>query len=115
MKNQYIAVVRGTTNVFGITITDDYGRLFTLESGQVLVFGVKRKLNDEERLFVKPIKNSVNGEYYLELAPADTASLECGKYYYDVGLQHGASVFHNIIEASVFEVKPNITKLGDGG
>lgn len=114
MKNQLISIVRGTTNAFGIKVTDDEGKEYTLESGQVLVFGIKKKPTDMERLLVKTITNTVNGEYYLELTPADTENIEPGKYFYDVGMQQGESIFYNIIEASVFEIKPNITELGDG-
>lgn len=112
--SQNISVVRGTSNSFGIAITDSEGRPYTLETGQVLVFALKRKPKDEERIMVKQITVTVNGEYYLELTPADTMDLECGKYYYDIGMQHGAYIFYNVIEASVFVIKPNITELGDG-
>ena len=114
MKHQDIEIVRGTTNSYGITLTDKDGRLFTLEADQVLVFAVKKRPKDIERVLVKQIINTVNGEYYLELSPEDTAGLEPGKYFYDVGLQQGATVFYNIIEASVLDIKPNISELGDG-
>lgn len=109
-----LSIVRGTSNSFGITVTDAEGDVFTLETGQVLVFALKKRPKDEERVLVKPITHAVNGEYYLELTPADTADLEPGKYFYDVGMQQGVNVFYNIIEASVFEIKPNISELGDG-
>lgn len=109
-----LSIVRGTSNSFGITVTDAEGNVFTLETGQVLVFAIKKRPKDEERVLVKPITHTVNGEYYLELSPADTADLAPGKYFYDVGMQHGESIFYNIIEASVFEIKPNISELGDG-
>lgn len=110
-----LGIVRGTTNAFALAVTNkDTGAPYTLETGQVLVFGLKAGKTDEERVLVKQITNTVNGEYYLELEPADTANLEPGRYYYDIGLQHGDYVFYNVIEASPFVIKPNITKLGDG-
>lgn len=109
-----LSIVRGTSNSFGITVTDAEGDVFTLETGQVLVFALKKRPTDEERVLVKKITNTVNGEYYLELSPSDTADLTPGKYFYDVGMQHGASNFYPIIKASVFEIEPNISKLGDG-
>lgn len=107
-------IVRGTTNAFSISVVDGNGAPYTLETGQVLVFGLKRNDIDEERVLVKKITNTVNGEYYLELTPEDTGDLECGEYYYDVGMQHGATVFYNVIQSSPFTILPNITKLGDG-
>lgn len=109
-----LSIVRGTTAAFGITVTDAEGDVFTLETGQVLVFALKKRPKDEERVLVKQIRNTAGVQYYLELTPADTADLEPGKYYYDVGMQHGENTFYNIIEASVFEIKPNISELGDG-
>lgn len=111
---QDLSIVRGTSNSFGITVTDAEGELFTLERGQVLVFALKKRPNDEDRVLVKQITSVVNGQYYLEFTPPDTADLEPGKYFYDVGMQQGDYVFYNIIEASVFEIKPNISELGDG-
>ena len=109
-----LSVVRGTTNTFGLAIEYANGDDFTLEPSQVLVFGLKRKPHDEECVLVKTINHSVDGAFYLELEPSDTAELEAGTYFYDVGLQHGDSVFYNVIKPSVFKILPNITELGDG-
>lgn len=111
---QPMKIVRGTTNAFSISVADENGVPYTLETDQVLVFALKRNDIDEERVLVKKITNTVNGEYYLELEPEDTADLECGEYYYDVGMQHGATIFHNVIPSSPFTILPNITKIGDG-
>lgn len=111
---QDISIVRGTTAAFGIVINDAAGNPFVLEPGQVLVFGLKKRPKDDERVLIKKFTNRVEDQYYLELSAADTADLEPGKYFYDVGLQHGNNVFYNIIEASAFDIKPNITELGDG-
>lgn len=115
MAKQDISIVRGTSNVFGLSITNADGSPFVIEDTQTLVFAVKRRLRDEERVLIKTITNSVDaGVYYLELFPEDTADLDPGKYYYDVGLQYGGSVFFNVIEASIFEIKANVSQLGDG-
>ena len=109
-----LEIVRGTTNAFGIELKDESGAEYTLEAGQSLVFGLKMNENDDERILIKKISNTVNGEHYLELTPADTADLPIGRYYYDVGLQHGDNIFYSVIESSPFTIKPNITRLGDG-
>lgn len=112
---QDLAIVRGTSNVFGIEVTNINGEPFVLEEGQVLVFAIKKRPKDEDRILVKTITHSIDtGTFYLELFPSDTEDVEPGKYVYDVGLQHGNSVFFNVIEASTFEIKPNVTKCGDG-
>lgn len=113
--SQKIEMVRGTNGVFGIMVTNADGTPFTIAEGQTLVFAVKKRPKDEERLIVKKITNSIEaGTFYLELFPNETADLEPGKYYFDVGLQQGSSIFFNVIEASEFNLKPNISELGDG-
>lgn len=107
-----LSIVRGTSGAWGLSLTKD-GNPFTLETGQVLVFGLKKRPEHESCVLVKKITHSANGEYYLELTPADTAELEHGTYFYDIGLQHGESIFYNVIESSEFKIKANITKLGD--
>ena len=114
MRRQNLEIVRGTTNAFGLAIAYQTGDEFVLADGQVLVFGLKANKMDEERLLLKKITRAVAGEYYLELTPEDTADLEPGQYYYDIGLQQGDNVFYNVIEPSVFTILPNITQLGDG-
>ena len=115
MNNQKLTIVRGTTNAFGITVTDEKtGEPVVLEADQVLVFGIKKRPEDREKLLLKKITNSADGEYYLELALGDTSYLDPGDYYYDVGLQQGTTVFYNVIKASPLKIEPNITELGDG-
>lgn len=109
-----MCVIRGTTNSFGVTVTDEEGNDYTLEADQVLVFGLKRNKLDDNRVLVKKINRRNSGEHYLEISPEDTKNLEPGMYYYDIGMQQGQSIFYNIVEASPFVIKPNVTKLGDG-
>lgn len=117
MAKHDLSIVRGTSNVFGLAITNADGTPFVLEDGQTLVFAVKKRPKDkyDKRVLVKKVLHSVEeGTFYLELFPSDTEELDPGNYFYDVGLQQGESVFFNVIEASLFEVKPNISQLGDG-
>lgn len=109
-----MSVVRGTTNSFSVTITDEEGNEYTPEADQVLVFGLKRNRLDENRVLVKKLTRRTSGDHYLELYPEDTKDLEPGTYYYDIGMQQGESVFYNVVEASAFEIKASVTRLGDG-
>lgn len=115
MARQDISIIRGTSNVFTLSVANADGSPFILEEGQSLIFAVKKRLMTDNRVLIKKIKHRVDeGTYYLELMPEDTKDLELGKYYYDVGLQYGEKIFFNIIEASIFEIRPNISQLGDG-
>ena len=109
-----LEIVRGTTNAFGISVKNAEGEKLVLESEQSLVFGLKRHEFDQDRVLVKKFSGSTDSGYYLELKPEDTADLQPGQYYYDIGLQQGASVFYNVVELSPFLIKANATRLGDG-
>ena len=115
MPFDLLGVVRGTTSTFGISVIEEStGEPYALEEGQTLVFGLKRAELSEDRLFTKKVTHRVGNEYYLELSPEDTADLEPGKYFFDVGMQQGLSLFFNVVRCSPFYIFPNVTKLGDG-
>lgn len=111
---QNLEIVRGTSNTFGLTIKDGDGNPYTLSENDSLVFGLKRRERDEERVLVKKISNVADGTYILQLDPNDTSTLSPGRYYYDIGLQQGDDVFYSIVEQSEFLIKPNVAKCGDG-
>lgn len=108
-----IEVVRGTTNTFEITITDSSGELYNLGTNEKLLFGVKKNHTDSTYIFVKTVKIGENGIYTVIIHPEDTNKCECCKHYFDVAVQSGDNFF-NVIEASVFFVKKNITCWGCG-
>lgn len=108
---QPIAIVRGTTNSFSIGIEDILtGEPYTLETGEVLRFGVKRRPEDAECIFTKEITEAdEDGCYPFTISPSDTLELDFGRYWYDVGLQDGTA-YYPIIAASPFDIAWNITE-----
>lgn len=109
---QRIEIVRGTTNTVNIAVRDSDGNAYMLESGEVIVFGVKKHYKDEECLILKTVTSLRNGVAEIGIAPDDTADLACGRYAYDVGLKSGAN-YYNVIVADDFVILPNVTKRGD--
>ena len=106
-----IEIVRGTTVIIQIDVLDAEGNPYTLQTGEKLIFGVKRKVADAEEIIVKTASVSEDGGYIVTLVPEDTLELPCDKYVYDVGLESGND-FYNVIEASPFVVCGNVTKRG---
>ena len=107
-----IKIVRGTTNVFNITINDETGTVYKLTGDEKIIFGVKRDPNDTDFALLKSASFvESDGVYSITLAPEDTANLMSVNYSYDVSLQSGANFF-NIIEPSPFVIIPNITAPG---
>lgn len=111
-RNIKLEITRGSSKAFGLTITNE-GKPYALREGETLVFGLKKDPRDEKCVLLKPITNSIDGEYYLEMTPGDTANLEPGLYHYDIGLQIGKTVFYKPVELSDFLIKPNASKCGD--
>ena len=108
---QRIEIVRGTTNNIELTVTDADGILYQTATGDKIIFGVKKKPEDKERVITKTAEKVSAGVYSVALAPEDTASMNCGKYWFDVGLESGEN-FYNIIEPNLFVILHNITEKG---
>lgn len=110
MAKQKISIVRGTTNTFAVAVADENGDAYTLGSGEVLRFGVKKRPGDAEYIFMKEsAEPNTDGNYEFTIEVDDTAELAFGEYCYDVGLQSGTDYF-NVIPASPFTVEANVTK-----
>ncbi len=112
MAKQPLSMVRGTTLSLALSVQDSDGNDYTLQTGEVLRFGVKKKPEDTEYLITKeagPNDTDDDGNYVFALAPADTEDLPFGCYYYDVGLQSGTD-YYNVIEASSFKLAFNVTE-----
>lgn len=108
---QKVEIVRGTSNTLSIAVTDANGNPYTIVNGETVIFGVKKKVTDEELLIKKAAFVEDSGVYTIRLYPEDTKNMPCGAYCYDVGLQSGEN-FYNIIETSPFVIHHEITKWG---
>ena len=112
MAKQPLSMVRGTTLSLALSVQDADGNDYTLQTGEVLRFGVKRKPEDADYIFVKeagPTDIDEDGKYVFTVEPSDTEDKPFGCYYYDCGLQSGNS-YYNIIEASNFKIAFNVTE-----
>lgn len=107
---QPISIIRGTTKTIDISVASAVGGEYVLGNTDVLRFGVKQQPYHRTCVIEKELTSAHyrDNAYVLTITPDDTERLECGTYYYDVGLQVGASYF-NVIECSKFEIRQNIT------
>ncbi len=109
---QDIEIIRGTTNRFGISVVGPEGNPYEMPSGAVVRFGVKQSKTSDEYLLIKECTSAKDGVCEFAFSPGDTINIDLGRYLYDVGLEVGGDYF-NIIEASSFLIKANITRHGD--
>ena len=108
---QKIEIVRCTSNVLQINVTDANGAAYTLGDGESVVFGVKKEATDTELLIVKTAASVGDGVFMVALHPDDTENLAAGRYWYDVGVEKGADYF-NVIELSPVVLVQNVTCSG---
>lgn len=110
-NQQAITMIRGTSAAFGVAVTDEDGNAYTLQSGETLRFGIKTTPNATEYILQKDFTDTdTEGNYTFTIDPADTAALDFGAYWYDIGLQSGED-YWNVIPASAFNIAYNITGL----
>ena len=112
MAKQPLSMVRGTTLSLALSVQDADGNDYTLQAGEVLRFGVKKKPEDTDYIFVKeagPADMDEDDKYVFTVNPSDTEDKPFGCYYYDVGLQSGEN-YYNVIEASNFKIAFNVTE-----
>lgn len=106
-----IEIVRGTTNTIQIKVYDANGAEYDLGAGERLVFGIKKRAEDDAIIFEKTGQIIGSGLFNVVIAPEDTEGLAFGQYVYDVGIGNGSD-FYNVIKASPFVIAPNVTSRG---
>lgn len=108
-----LKLIRGVTDTLQITITDDMGELYKLQSGDKLKLGIKRNWQDADYDVCKAVtSDDLQGDgYIISFAPEDTINLipsYC--YYFDVGLQTADGDYYMIIPCSQCVILPAITQ-----
>ena len=105
MNEKVINMVKGDTLSFGMEFT---GLEQDLESAY---FTAKQSYDAQENVFQKSLGNGISkvsdGVYAVRLAPADTANVSAGKYYYD--LQIGVNGDKFTILYGVINLHPDVT------
>lgn len=90
-----ITMIRGDTMSFGLEIEDLEQDLDTA------YFTVKTSLSSDENVVRKSLGNGITkvetGKYVIRMAPADTASLDAGEYYYSFEVGVNGDVFTLLI------------------
>lgn len=106
-----ISIIRGTTNEFSLSIKDESGEQYTIESSEKIIFGVKENAENSDYNIVKVLTSTdvVDDTYTIKLTPEDTAELPFGRYYFDVGLQTADGDYYMIIPCDEFCICKAIT------
>lgn len=106
-----LTIQRGTTNAINVVIYNNDGSIYALESGDKLIFGVKKSLSDIDYA-IKKISTSNNKDgngYNITLEPSDTQNL-LGSYLYEVALQTASGEYYIVIDCSNFVITNTLTQ-----
>ena len=108
--NTNLIIQRGTTKIINIVIYNDDDTIYALESGDKLIFGVKKSLSATDYAIKKvSTSDSKDGDgYNITLEPADTQNL-LGNYLYEVALQTASGEYYIVIDCSEFVVTNTLT------
>lgn len=101
-----LTVSKGTTFPIEVTVYNRDGSKYQLSSGEVLRFGVKKSVTDDECIITKDADASdrtTSGSYSVTIEPSDTVSMAAGRYRYGLSLISGNDVFP-IVEDSLFNL-----------
>lgn len=108
MENKNITMTRGDTLSFGVEILDQEETPLDIETA---FFTCKKNPTDEINVFKKSIGAGITrmdaGQYTVRVAPEDTASIEAGKYFYDLQVGLNSDVF--TIMKGVLEIEQDVT------
>ena len=108
-----LQVPRGTSFPFLVKVYNDNGEPYRLRYGDILIFGVKHYLTQQQCVITKTrggadYDSNYEG-YVFTLEPSDTKDLAIDTYKYDVSLQTLEQDLYPVIPTSDFEIKGRVT------
>ena len=105
--NNNISIIRGDSATITLTVTDANGDPYVILPTDSVTMMVRQTPNSEV------VMSKTFTDATLNIAPADTSSLPCGNYVYDVQLVHADGWTDTIIPVHQFIVLPEVTYGGD--
>lgn len=104
VQNNNIALIRGDSGAFAISITDADGSPVALTDGDVLTFTLRRTPRSPTIVLQKTITDGT-----LTINPSDTQDMPFGSYVYDVELRRADGYTDTIIPPHEFLLLEEVT------
>lgn len=105
LDDNSIELTRGDTARLSVSVTNDDGEEYEIQSDDTLTLSIKKSVNDAEALVTK----TVVGINHFHIEPKDTSGLDFGKYKYDVQLTTADGDVHTVITPSTFKITQEVT------
>ena len=107
---QHLELYQGNSVYITVLLTDENDNPYQLETGDKLIFGVKRNKNSSSFVIKKILTSAdeLDGQYTFSFTPEDMNISPC-RYYYDVGLQFSDGGFKTVVHPSRFKVIATVT------
>ena len=108
---QHLELYQGNSVYITVLLTDENDNPYQLETGDKLIFGVKRNKNSSSFVIKKTLTSAdeLNGQYTFSFTPEDMSISPC-RYYYDVGLQFSDGGFKTVVHPSRFRVVGTVSR-----
>ena len=94
-------LTRGDTAEFNIELYNEDGTIFVPSVDDVVLFSLKKNLNDENPLLEKT-------GLIIHIDSEDTRDFAIATYYYDVKVLFGDGSVQTVIPSNLFELKHNV-------
>ena len=105
--NNNISIIRGDSATITLSVTDAQGEPYVILPTDTVTMMVRQTPNSEA------VISKTFTDATLNIAPADTSSLPCGNYVYDVQLVHEDGWTDTIIPVHQFTILSEVTYGGD--
>lgn len=105
--NNNISIIRGDSATITLSVTDANGDPYVILPTDTVTMMVRQTPTSEV------VMSKTFTDATLSIAPADTSSLACGTYVYDVQLVHEDGWTDTIIPVHQFIVLPEVTYGGE--
>ena len=104
-----IFIDQGATFTTTVTVTDANGDAVNLSGYSVAAQIRKTFLSSTATAFTATISNASSGEITISLTPTQTATLEAGRFVYDVVITASGGTKTRVVEGQV-TVNPSVTR-----
>ena len=104
-----IFIDQGATFTTTVTVTDSNGDAVNLSGYSVAAQIRKTFLSSSATAFTATISNASSGEITISLSPTQTATLEAGRFVYDVLITASGGTKTRVVEGQV-TVNPSVTR-----